>query len=65
MLTRSWQKSPASESGGCVEARLVDGHVEVRDSKQKGDGPVLRFNTTEWRAFLHGTRVGVFDLPAV
>lgn len=65
MLTRRWRKSPVSESGGCVEARLVGGHVQVRDTKDQGDGPVLTFNEREWLAFLAGVELGAFDLPGM
>jgi hypothetical protein len=35
----------------------------VRDSKQQGGGPVLRFNAHEWEAFLAGVRNGEFEQP--
>jgi uncharacterized protein DUF397 len=56
-----WRKSWASNSGGCVEVAFVEGdEVLVRDSKAP-HGAVLRFNHTEWSAFLQGVRSGQFD----
>ncbi|MFC6364073.1 DUF397 domain-containing protein [Nonomuraea thailandensis] len=65
MLTDRWRKSSLSGStgGGCVEARLAGGSIEVRDSKARGAGPVLTFTPREWRAFLGGVPLGDFDLP--
>jgi hypothetical protein len=57
-----WVKSSLSFSNGnCVEvADLPDGRVGVRHSKDTA-GPVLRFTTGEWQAFLGGVRNGEFD----
>jgi len=52
-----WRKSPWSggNGGSCVElAPLPDGGVAVRDSKQKGEGPMLTFTRAEWIAFFRG-----------
>lgn len=56
-----WIKSSLSFSNGnCVEvASLSDGAIGVRDSKDPG--PVLRFTSDEWTAFLGGVRNGEFD----
>jgi hypothetical protein len=58
-----WVKSSFSfANGDCVEvASLADGLVGVRDSKDS-DGPVLRFTSSEWRAFVGGVRNGEFDV---
>jgi hypothetical protein len=58
----SWAKSSLSFSNGnCVEvANLLDGGIGVRDSKDS-EGPVLRFTSDEWHAFLGGVRNGEFD----
>jgi hypothetical protein len=60
--TLSWTKSLLSHANNnCVEvADLPDGQVGMRDSKDI-IGPVLRFRSDEWRAFLHGVRNGEFD----
>jgi Domain of unknown function (DUF397) len=58
----SWIKSSLSfANGDCVEvASLPDGEIGVRDSKDTA-GPVLRFTSSEWRAFIGGARNGEFD----
>lgn len=58
----SWIKSSLSfANGDCVEvAGLPDGRIGVRDSKD-ASGPILRFTSAEWRAFLGGARNGEFD----
>jgi hypothetical protein len=39
-----------------------DGTVLVRDTKDRGRGPVQRYTSDEWRAFVAGVRSGEFDL---
>ncbi len=58
----AWMKSSLSfANGDCVEvAGLADGTIGVRDSKDSA-GPVLRFTSGEWQAFLGGVRNGEFD----
>jgi hypothetical protein len=53
VVRAAWRKSSYSGSNGgnCVE---VGGHVRrvlVRDTKQAGTGPVLRFALDSWRRF--------------
>jgi hypothetical protein len=57
-----WVKSSLSYANGdCVEvASLPDGRVGVRDSKDSA-GPVLRFTSAEWKAFVGGVQNGEFD----
>lgn len=57
----AWVKATASDQGNCVEMRRYDGAIEVRDTKDHGTGPVLRFTPTEWAAWLDGARTGEFD----
>jgi len=58
-----YTKSSFSESGGCVEVRLLaDGSVALRDSKDVSKVPHI-FTRHEWHAFLAGVRAGEFDLP--
>jgi Domain of unknown function (DUF397) len=59
-----WRKSRHSDSArGCVEtAFLPDGHVAVRDSKDRS-GPALVYTPREWDAFIKGAKDGEFDLP--
>ncbi len=45
--------------GNCVEiAHGPEGWVGVRDSKDEGAGPVLRFTAEEWAAFRDGLHSG-------
>ncbi|MEU4801592.1 DUF397 domain-containing protein [Actinosynnema sp. NPDC023587] len=48
-----WIKSSRSSGGSnaCVEVRLTDIHVLVRDSKNP-TGPQFRFRARTWRAFI-------------
>jgi hypothetical protein len=55
-----WQKASYSGTSGCIEVAHVDGHVALRDSKDR-QGPVLVFTPMEWRAFIEGVRDGEFD----
>jgi prepilin-type processing-associated H-X9-DG protein len=56
-----WRKSTLSRDNGCVEVAFLDGHVAVRDSKDR-HGPVLLFTPAEWEAFLVGVGNGEFKL---
>jgi hypothetical protein len=65
-----WKTSILSgpHDDNCVQvAGAEDGDVLVRDTKDHGDGPVLRFTPAEWRAFIGepgkgGAKAGEFDL---
>ena len=60
----TWRKSTRSDSNGgaCVEvADLHDGGAAVRDSKDRGNGPILVFTSHEWASFLGGVKDGEFD----
>ena len=59
-----WRKSTFSNGGGgeCVEiATTPDGGRAVRDTKDLGNGPILRFTAAEWTAFTRGVKAGEFD----
>jgi hypothetical protein len=55
-----WRKSSFSGNGGasCVEVADHDGMILVRDTKDRGRGPVHRYTSGEWRAFIAGIRNG-------
>jgi Domain of unknown function (DUF397) len=59
-----WIKSADSNgSANCVEVRAnADGTISLRDTKDKGTGPVHTFTEAEWRAFISGANRGEFDL---
>jgi hypothetical protein len=61
-LDSRWIKSSFSlANGDCVEvASLQDGRIGVRDSKD-AEGPVLRFTSSEWNAFVGGVQNGEFN----
>lgn len=62
MTKTPWIKASASaDQGSCIEQRFVDGVMEVRDSKDQGIGPVLRFTLDEFAAWLDGAKRGEFD----
>src|SRR6516225_5177565 len=48
-----WRKASYSSNGGgnCVEVGKARRGVLVRDTKQNGTGPVLRFSPAAWRRF--------------
>jgi Domain of unknown function (DUF397) len=50
----TWRTSSFSGSNGgnCLESASIPGAVLVRDTKNHGTGPVLRFTPAAWTAFL-------------
>jgi hypothetical protein len=52
MNENRWRKTAYSSSNGgnCIEVGQA-GRVLVRDTKQGGTGPVLRFSPAAWRRF--------------
>ena len=48
----NWRKSSYSggNGGSCVEVANTD-HIMVRDTTQRGNGPVLAFTPDAWRRF--------------
>jgi hypothetical protein len=60
-----WFKSSRSNGqSSCVEVAFLDGsRVAVRDTKDRGTGPVLVFTAAEWDAFVGGAADGEFTRP--
>jgi hypothetical protein len=57
-----WARSLACSSDGCVEvARLADGSVALRDSKDVRKAAHV-FGREEWSAFITGVKNGEFDV---
>ncbi len=57
-----WIKpSSSADNQSHVEVRRQGEFIEVRDSRDGDDGPVLQFTPAEWRAWLDGARKGEFD----
>jgi hypothetical protein len=57
-----WRRSSLCSDSACVEiAILTDGQILVRSSQDQ-TGPMLRFSSSEWMAFLSGVRNDEFDL---
>lgn len=52
-----WRKASYSGNGGqnCVEV-AANGQVLVRDTKDRGAGPVLRITSADWRRFTRDTK---------
>ena len=52
-MTDNWRKSSYSggQGGECVEAGTAAGMVLVGDTKNHGEGPILRVSAETWRAF--------------
>lgn len=63
-LNEGWHKPTRSGNNGqCVEARFIDGVVEVRNSNAPTEG-LVRFTRAEWETFIAAVDVdGEFRLP--
>ena len=55
-LDGTWRKSTRSQQESCVEVRLCDGSVEVRDTKDSGMGPTLSFPPAAWQTFIEAAK---------
>lgn len=53
MLSRNWKKSSRSGSqGNCVELRLSNGAVQVRDSKLGDASPILNLDPSAYATLI-------------
>lgn len=59
----TWFKSSRSGGSGsnCVEVAVTTDVVGVRDTKDRGRGPVLRFSPAQWASFAAALKAGDFD----
>lgn len=57
MVDNTWRKSTKCDSGTCVETKLIDGDVHVRDS----DHRELQLTPQSWSEFVAGVKDGEFD----
>ncbi|MCE0537136.1 DUF397 domain-containing protein [Kineosporia rhizophila] len=57
-----WIKSElSSANGSCVEMRQHAAAVEVRDTKQHGQGPTLRLAPAGFASWIAGAKSGELD----
>lgn len=62
-LSVSWQKASRSNSGSqCVEVAGIDGGILLRDTKDKGAGPVLVLSRGGHAAWLAAAKAGELEL---
>ncbi|MBV2154284.1 DUF397 domain-containing protein [Kitasatospora sp. SUK 42] len=60
MNSPAWQKSSYSgSSNACVEVRVADGGIELRESDE-GE-VIVRTTSLKFAAFLQGAKSGEFD----
>jgi hypothetical protein len=53
----TWRKSSYSDgTGNCIEVTSADYVVAIRDTKQGGRGPLLKFAESAWQRFLVETK---------
>lgn len=59
-MSADWRKSSYSANGGqnCIEVGNDRGGILVRDTKNKGRGPVLSVSASDWRRLVDDVRTG-------
>jgi len=55
-----WRRSSFCANGECVEVRLQDGRILLRDSKDRRS-KAQHYTMEEWRSFVRGIKAGEFD----
>lgn len=58
-IQHAWRKARSCGNGACVEVTKVNDTYMMRDSKDPS-GPILRFTSDEWQAFVGGVNAGDF-----
>lgn len=63
LITATWRKSTKSGpySDNCVEVRMADNVIEVRNSKRP-DAGTATFDREEWLAFTEGVKNREFEV---
>ena len=61
-LSNCWKKSSLSGQGDCVEWRIEENGVRLRDSKAPNVAELF-FSYSEWMAFTRSVKAGEADLP--
>ena len=58
ILSSNWRKSSYSggQGGQCVEVASTPGHVAVRDTRDNGNGPVLRVSSADWSRLMRSIK---------
>ena len=59
MIGPIWKKSKRCEAGHCVEIRLVDGMIEMRNPTSPNTSITITPNN--WEEFTKGIKDGEFD----
>lgn len=54
-ISEGWRKSSRCDTNACVEVRLSDGLIQIRDSKDP-NGQLLSCTIDEWNAFVVGRK---------
>ena len=57
----AWLRPKMCAAANCVEVALTDDSVFIRDGKNP-EGPALRFDHEEWRAFRASIAAGQFSV---
>ncbi|WP_037908632.1 DUF397 domain-containing protein [Actinacidiphila yeochonensis] len=64
LTSAEWFKSSRSNGQqNCVEVAILPAVVAVRDTKDKGRGPILEFSPAVWQEFVTSAADGAFGLP--
>lgn len=60
-ISDGWRKSSFCDTSACVEVRVQDGLIQVRDSKDP-EGSVLTYTESQWATFVRGATDGEFNI---